>query len=196
MALIGYARVSTDDQKLDLQIDALLKAGVDPDYMFKEHVSGAGVNRPELGLMFKTLRRGDTLVVYKLDRLGRSTKHLYQMMEYLEKHDISFRSLTEGVDTTTPMGKMIFGIFASMAEFERNLISERTKAGLAAARARGRKGGRRPKLSKEQAAKAAKMLEDNPRMIHEEVAKMNGVSRATLYRSWERYGITVEFETK
>lgn len=194
MAFIGYARVSTDDQKLDLQTDALLKAGVDPNFLFKEHASGTKAQRPQLGIMLKTLRQGDTLVVYKLDRLGRSTKHLYQMVDYFEKNGIDFKSLTEGVDTTTPMGKMIFAIFAGMAEFERNLISERTKAGLKAARARGRRGGRKPKLSKEQATEAAKMLEDNPRMVHEQAAKMFDVSRATLYRTWERYDINVDFE--
>ncbi len=194
MALIGYARVSTEDQKLDMQVDALLKAGCDPEFIYKEHASGANAQRPQLGLLFKTLRKGDTLVVYKLDRLGRSTKHLYQMMDHLEKHEIGFMSLTESVDTTTPMGKMVFAIFAAMAQLERDLISERTKAGLAAARARGRKGGRKPKLTKEKALEAAKLLEDNPRLIHEQVARMFGVARATLYRSWTRYGISVDFE--
>ena len=192
MALIGYARVSTDDQKLDMQVDALLKAGCDPDFIFKEHASGAKTQRPQLGLMIKTLRKGDVLVVYKLDRLARSVKHLFQMMEYFDKHGIEFKSLTEAIDTTTAMGKMVFHIFAAIAELERNMISERTKAGLAAARARGRKGGRRPKLDENKAKQAVQLLDDNPALTHEQVAKMLGVGRATLYRAWERYGINTE----
>ena len=194
MALIGYARVSTDEQRLDLQMDALLKAGCEQEFIYKEHASGANASRPQLGILFKTLRKGDVLVVYKIDRLARSSKHLFQMMEWLEDHDVGFMSLTESVDTTSPMGKAIFTIFAAIAQLERDLISERTKAGLAAARARGRRGGRKPKLDKGKAQEAAKMLEDNPRLIHEQVARMFDVSRATLYRSWERYGISVDFE--
>ncbi|MGA0094801.1 MAG: recombinase family protein [Chthoniobacterales bacterium] len=195
MALIGYARVSTDDQKLDLQVDALLKAGCDPDFIFKEHASGAKTQRPQLGLMMKTLRKGDVVVVYKLDRLGRSTTHLYQMMDHFAKHDIEFKSLTESIDTTTPMGKMVFAIFAAMAQLERDLISERTIAGLKAARARGRKGGRKPKLDLNKAKQAVQLLEDNPALTHEQVARMLGVSRATLYRAWERHNIIVDIQS-
>ncbi len=191
MAFIGYARVSTEEQKLDLQVDALLRVGCEDDFIFRENVSGVKTTRPQLDLMMKTLRKGDTLVVYKLDRLGRSTRHLFDIMDHLDKHEIGFMSLTESLDTTTPMGKMVFHIFAAIAQLERDMISERTKAGLLAAKARGRSGGRKPKLNETKANNAAKVLHDNPALTHEQVAKMFDVSRATLYRTWDRYGIDV-----
>lgn len=192
MALLGYARVSTEDQKLDLQIDALKRAGCESRFIYQEKASGAKAQRPELGRMMDALRQGDVVVVYKLDRLSRSTTHLYQMVAHFEEQDIGFKSITESIDTTTAMGKCIFGIFAAMAQLERDLISERTKAGLRAARARGRKGGRRPKLDENKAKQAAKLLDDNPSLTHEDAARLMGVARATLYRAWERHGINIE----
>ena len=187
--LIGYARVSTDDQRLDLQIDALNQFGIEDSWIYKEQVSGTKTRRPELDACLKALREGDTLVVYRLDRLGRSIKDLTQIIETLEKRGIGFRSLQENVDTTTASGKLVFNIFGAVAQFERDLISERTKAGLAAARTRGAVGGRKPKLTKEQAQQALEILEASPLLKHEHVAKMFDVSRATLYRAWNRYQI-------
>ena len=192
MALIGYARVSTDDQLLDMQVDALLKAGCDPDLLFKEKVSGTKTKRVELQAMLRALRKGDVMVVYKLDRLGRSTRELFNIMEFLESKGVEFRSLTESLDTTSAMGKMVFRMFAVFAEFERDLVSERTKAGLKAARARGRRGGRPPKLSRKQATEAFEMLNTNPNITHNQVARMFGVARATLYRTWRIYKLTDE----
>ena len=136
--LIGYARVSTHDQNLDLQKDALEKAGCEKIHV--EKASGKSSNRPELGKVMNYLREGDTLVVWRLDRLGRSMKHLVELVTQMEEKGIGFRSLTEAMDTTTSGGKLIFHIFGALAEFERNLIQERTQAGLLAARARGRIG--------------------------------------------------------
>ena len=146
-------------------------------------------SREELGNCMRMLREGDTLVVYRLDRLGRSLRELVTIMEHHEKHDIGFHSLTESIDTTSAGGRFIFNIFGAVAQFERELISERTKAGLKAARARGRKGGRKPKLTEKQAKDAIKLLEANPEMIHEQVARLHGVSRVTLYRAWDRHGL-------
>jgi len=156
--LIGYARVSTYDQKLDLQIDALLRVGCEPQWIHKEFVSGAKTERRELDTCLKTLRQGDILVVYKLDRLGRSLKELIKIIELLEDKGIGFRSLTENIDTTTSYGKLFFHIFGAFAQFERDLTSERTKAGLKAARARGHRGGRRPKMSEKQTMAARKLI--------------------------------------
>ena len=142
---IGYARVSTEEQNTSLQIDALKNAGC--KQLFEEKVSGKSKDRPELEVCLKVLREGDTLVVLRLDRLGRSLDHLVQTIRNLESRNIGFLSLTESIDTTNAGGKLIFHIFAALAEFERNIISERTKAGLKAARARGRKGGRKTKLT-------------------------------------------------
>ena len=136
---IGYARVSTQDQNLDLQLDALKKA--DCEKVFTDKVSGAKKQRPGLDQMIRELRKGDVIVVWKLDRLGRSLKHLVELVEQLMEMGVGLQSLNDPIDTTTAQGKLIFNIFASLAEFERNIISERTKAGLEAARARGRLGG-------------------------------------------------------
>jgi len=138
--LIGYARVSTHDQNLDLQKDALEKAGCEKIHV--EKASGKSSNRPELRKVMNYLREGDTLVVWRLDRLGRSMKHLVELVTQMDEKEIGFRSLTEAMDTSTSGGKLIFHIFGALAEFERNLIQERTQAGLAAAKARGRIGGR------------------------------------------------------
>jgi DNA invertase Pin-like site-specific DNA recombinase len=138
--LIGYARVSTFEQTLDLQQDALTKAGC--EQTFTDTISGSVAERPGLQNALLYLREGDTLVVWRLDRLGRSLKHLIDTITTLHERDIGFRSLTENIDTTTSSGKLIFHVFGALAEFERDLIRERTQAGLAAARARGRHGGR------------------------------------------------------
>lgn len=182
---IGYARVSTEDQNTSLQIDALKNAGC--DQFFEEKVSGKSKERPELEVCLKVLREGDTLVVWRLDRLGRSLEHLVQIIRDLESRKIGFLSLTESIDTTNAGGKLIFHIFAALAEFERNLISERTKAGLKAARARGRKGGRKAKLTNSDMRKAAAMLRD-PLVTKTEVAKHFGVSRVTLNAGLIREG--------
>lgn len=183
--LIGYARVSTDDQMLDLQLDALIKAGVETDRIYEEQVSGVKTRRPQLAECLRSLREGDVLVVWRLDRLGRSVPELIKIMEDLQSRDIGFRSLSEAIDTTTAAGKMIFHMLAAFAEFERNLISERTKAGLKAARARGHRGGRKPKVD-EKMLKAAKAMLGDPTVTMEDVAKTLNVSRAAIYRAFQR----------
>lgn len=181
--LIGYARVSTEEQSTDLQIDALKKAGC--EQIYQEQISGKLRHRPELEICLKTLRAGDTLVVWRLDRLGRSLKDLIEIISDLERRGVGFKSLTESIDTTSAGGKLIFHIFGALSEFERNLISDRTKAGLAAARARGRKGGRKPKMSAAD-VKAAKAMLSDPMMTKTEVAKHFKVSRTTLNSSLVR----------
>ena len=182
---IGYARVSTQDQRSELQIDALTATGC--EQIFQEKQSGKNLDRSELEVCLKLLRKGDTLVVWRLDRLGRSLKDLVEIVHALEERGIGFQSLTENIDTTSAGGRLIFHVFAALAEFERNLIRERTMAGLAAARARGRKGGRKVKLSNSDVRKAAAMLRD-PLMTKTEVAKHFGVSRVTLNLALEREG--------
>ncbi len=182
---IGYARVSTQDQHPELQLDALGSAGC--EQMFHEKASGKDKDRPELETCLKVLRQGDTLVVWRLDRLGRSLKDLVEIVHTLETRGIGFLSLTESIDTTNAGGRLVFHVFAALAEFERNLIRERTVAGLAAARARGRKGGRRVKMDKADVRKAAAMLHD-PLMTKTEVAKHFGVTRVTLNLALAREG--------
>lgn len=177
--LIGYARVSTQDQKPELQHDALAAAGCEK--VFTEKASGAKRERPELTAAVAYMRDGDTLVVWKLDRLARSMKQLIETVEGLEARGIGFRSLTEAIDTTTPGGKLVFHIFGALAEFERSIIRERTRAGLDAARARGRTGGRPKKLSEGDLRVARAMLADETITV-EEVARQLRVSPATLYR--------------
>lgn len=179
MALIGYARVSTQDQNTGMQIDALQAAGCEK--VFTDKASGASADRPELESALNYLRDGDVLVVWRLDRLGRSLKHLVEVVADLETKGIGFRSLNESIDTTTAQGKLIFHIFAALAEFERDLIRERTKSGLAAARARGRKGGRKPSLSPKKIQVARQMYAQGDSTVAE-IAKVLGVSRATIYR--------------
>lgn len=183
--IIGYARVSTQDQNPELQLDALKAAGC--ERIYQEKMSGATRQRPELEACFNALREGDTLLVWRLDRLGRSLKDLVEIVTSLEERGVAFRSLTENIDTSNTGGKLIFHIFGALAEFERNLISDRTKAGLAAARARGRKGGRKPKMSSRDIKLAKAMLAD-PKTTKTEVAKHFGVSRVTLNASLERHG--------
>src|SRR6185312_4159267 len=153
---IGYARVSTGEQTLDLQLDALQKAGCGKIY--QETASGAKAERPVLADVLGYLRSGDTLVVWRLDRLGRSLKHLIETVSQLAERGIGFKSLTEQIDTTTPGGKLIFHVFGALAEFERDLIRERTQTGLAAVRARGRLGGRPKKLTEGKQRELARAL--------------------------------------
>lgn len=183
--LIGYARVSTQDQHPDLQIDALQAAGC--EQVFMEKLGGKLAERPDLEACLRTLRQGDTLVVWKLDRLGRSLKHLVEIIHALEQRGVAFRSLTESIDTGSAGGRLIFHVFGALAEFEHSLIRERTMAGLSAARARGRLGGRKPKLSAADVRKAAAMLRD-PMMTKAEVARHFRVSRVTLNAALERAG--------
>jgi DNA invertase Pin-like site-specific DNA recombinase len=178
--IIGYARVSTIEQDTALQLDNLQRSGCEKIY--QESVSGISKTRPELDKCLDNLRSGDTLVVWRLDRLGRSLKDLVSIITDLELRNVGFRSVTEAVDTTTPGGKLVFHIFAALAEFERKLIQERTKAGLAAARARGRNGGRPLKLNNSQIKKAKAMLLD-PQMTKAEVARHFAVSRTTLNKA-------------
>lgn len=177
--LVGYARVSTQDQKTELQLDALKAAGCEK--VFVEKASGAQRDRPELKAALDYMRNGDTLVVWKLDRLARSMKQLIETVEGLEEVGVGFRSLTEAIDTTTAGGKLVFHVFGALAEFERSIIRERTRAGLDAARARGRKGGRPSKL-KEADLKAARAMLADKSITVEDVAKHLRVSTATLYR--------------
>ena len=181
--IIGYARVSTTDQNTALQTDALTTAGA--ERIYEESQSGASRDRSELIRCIDTLRQGDTLIVWRLDRLGRSLKDLVAIIAELEGKGVGFRSITEAIDTTTAGGKLVFHIFGSLAEFERSMIQERTKAGLAAARARGRKGGRPRALTEQQAKKAHAMLRD-PTITKTEVAKHFNVTRATLNTSLKR----------
>ena len=166
--LIGYARVSTQDQNPELQHDALMEAGCEK--VFTEKASGAQRDRPELQAALDYMRPGDALVVWKLDRLARSLKQLIETIERLEEKQIGFRSLTEAIDTTTSGGRLIFPLFGALAEFERSIIRERTKAGLAAARARGRFGGRPAALTPDDLSIARTLLR-NPDITVEEVAK-------------------------
>ena len=176
---IGYARVSTDDQHLDLQRDALTKAGCGVTY--EEKNSGKTADRPELEQCLKALRAGDTLVVWRLDRLGRSLPDLVQIVAKLEQCGVGFESLTEKIETDSAAGRLVFHVFAALSEFERNLVRERTKAGLAAARARGRAGGRKPKLEEQQVREIEVLLRD-PDIQVADVARRYGVSRTTLYK--------------
>lgn len=176
---IGYARVSTEDQNLDLQRDALTAAGCQTIY--EEKISGKSKDRPEFLNCQKALRPGDTLIVWKLDRLGRSLKDLIEIVSTLEKSKINFVSLSEKIETESSTGKLIFHIFAALSEFERQVIAERTRAGIAAARARGRKGGRKPVLDTSK-IKEVKALMADPTIKVSTIAERYGVSRATLYK--------------
>ena len=184
--LIGYMRVSTADQTLDLQRDALIAAGAAGRDIYSDKASGAKDDRPGLEACLKALRSGDTLLVWKLDRLGRSLSQLVATVQELAERGIGFRVLTghgADIDTTTAAGKLVFGIFAALAEFERELISERTRAGLAAAKARGRKGGRKPKLSHTTVAGIRARLATEPTLDKAALARELGVHRGTLWRA-------------
>src|SRR3989440_2728228 len=177
--LIGYARVSTQDQTLNLQKDALEKIGCSE--IFTDTASGAQTERSGLNEALAFLREGDTLVVWRLDRLGRTLRRLIETIADFNKRHIGFKSITENIDTTTSGGKLIFHIFGALAEFERDLIRERTQAGLIAARARGRKGGQPKALTPKQAAIAQQLYDDKTNSISD-ICKTLNISRATLYR--------------
>jgi DNA invertase Pin-like site-specific DNA recombinase len=177
--IIAYARVSTTEQNLDLQRDALKRSGC--ERIIEETASGGKVQRSGLERVQEMLRQGDVLAVWRLDRLGRSLKHLIEVMGGLEDQGIGFHSVTESIDTTTPGGKLVFHIFGALAEFERNLIRERTYAGLAAARARGKVGGRRRKLGEKQRVVSVDLYRQKKHTIVE-ICKAVGISRPTLYR--------------
>lgn len=177
--LIGYARVSTEEQNLDLQTDALKKAGC--DRVFADKVSGAKSERKGLNAALEMLRPGDVLMVWRLDRLGRSLKHLIELIGELEQNGVGFRSLTENIDTTTTGGKLVFHLFGALAEFEKNLIRERTKAGLVAARARGRKGGRKPVMDEKKIRQAQALMND-PQNTITDICKTLGVGRTSFYK--------------
>lgn len=185
--LIGYARVSTDDQKLDLQRDALAAAGVDETRIYEEYLSGVKARRPQLEECLKALRPGDVLVVWRLDRLGRNVRELDRIMEDLRTRDIDFRSLSEQIDTTSAVGKLVFHMMAAFAEFERNLISERTRAGLKAARLRGHKGGRPMKITPKKWPLLQAALDANITTPIDEVADAFDCSRSAVYRAIEKY---------
>lgn len=184
--LVGYVRVSKADgsQTTDLQRDAMLAAGVDPERIYEDHASGAKDDRPQLAACLKGLREGDTLVVWKLDRLGRNLRHLVTIVDDLTDRDIGLKVLTgqgAAIDTTTAAGKLVFGIFAALSEYERALISERTVAGLASARARGRKGGRPFKMTPAKVRLAAASM-GQPDTNVGDLCQELGVTRQTLYR--------------
>jgi len=178
--LIGYARVSTDDQKLDMQHDALQTTGCEK--IFDETASGASARLPVREELLDYARRGDTVVVWKLDRLGRSLRDLIEVVNTLGGRGVGLRSLYESIDTTTPAGKLTFHVFGALAELERDVMRERTRAGLLAARKRGQKLGRPRSLSPEQVEMARSMLA-NPKLSARRVAEQLGVHRATLYRN-------------
>jgi DNA invertase Pin-like site-specific DNA recombinase len=181
--LIGYARVSTLEQDLALQIDALKKAGC--HNIFDDKASGATTQRPGLTEALAYVRKGDTLVVWRLDRLGRSLRHLIDVIADLEKRGVGLRSLQESIDTTTSGGRLIFQIFGALAEFERNLIKERTQAGLTAARVRGRKGGRPKALDATKIALAYRLYDEKKHTI-KEICRMLGISKPSLYAYLEQ----------
>lgn len=184
MALIGYARVSTAEQDTALQTDALRKAGCDK--IFEDTVSGAKADRPGLAAALAYVREGDALVVWRLDRLGRSLPHLIETIGALEARGVGFRSLTEAIDTTTSGGRLIFHVFGALGQFERDLIRERTKAGLTAAAARGRKGGRKPVVTAEKLQRAREHLA-NGLTVREAAARLK-VGKTALYAALKAAG--------
>lgn len=177
---IGYVRVSTNDQNTALQRNALKCAGC--ELIFEDKISGKTSDRPGLKKLLKALSPGDTLIVWKLDRLGRSMRHLVTLIEELRQRGINFRSLTDSIDTSTPMGRFFFHVMGALAEMERELIVERTRAGLDAARAQGRIGGRRPKLTDEQWAQAGRLIAAGE--TRQRVALIYDVGLSTLYRKF------------
>lgn len=181
--LIGYARVSTIDQNLALQLDSLKKAGCEK--IFEDKASGGKVDRPGLQAALDFAREGDSVLVWRLDRLGRSLKHLIELVTQLNERKVGFCSLQEAIDTTTSGGKLVFQIFGALAEFERNLIRERTQAGLEAARARGRNGGR-PKALDQRKVELAYQLYDAKKQSIKEICQFLGISKPTLYSYLEQ----------
>lgn len=188
---IGYARVSTKDQNLDLQLDALQKENCSK--IFKEKISGTKSERPALQDMLNQVRPGDVIIIWKLDRLGRSLKNLVEIVGQLIAQGIGLKSLHDNIDTTTPQGRLTFNIFASLAEFERDLISERTMAGLASARARGRNGGKPKGLSQqaESTACAAETLYKEGKLGVNQIATQLGIAKNTLYKYLRHRGVEI-----
>ena len=179
MPAIGYARVSTGDQDVALQLDALQKAGC--DQIFQDQASGAKTDRPGLAEALAHVRKGDILVVWKLDRLGRSLPHLIETVTELERRKVGLRSLTESIDTTTPGGRLIFHVFGALGQFERDLIRERTRAGLSAAAARGRKGGRKPVVTADKLERATALM--NQGLNVREAAARLKIGKLALYEA-------------
>ena len=188
---VGYARVSTKEQTIDLQVDALTQAGCTKVYT--EVISGARAERPILAQVLETLRAGDVLVIWKLDRLGRSLTHLLTIVTDLMTRQVGLKSLNDPIDTTTPQGRLIFNLFASLAEFEREVIRERTQAGLSAARARGRLGGRPKGLPRkaEATAYAAETLYREGRLSAQDIADKLHISKSTLYAYLRARGVPI-----
>jgi len=181
--VIGYARVSKYDQDLNLQIDALKKNECRRDQIFVDKGSGARSQLPGLEACLEALKEGDVLLVWRLDRLGRSMPHLVHLVEQLRERGVGFRSLCDGaIDTTTASGELVFNIFSALAQFERRLIQERTKAGLAAARARGRRGGRKPLDPNDPRVEMSKTMHEDKHMAIGDICKTLGISRSTFYR--------------
>lgn len=182
--LIGYARISTDDQKLNLQFDALKKAGCEKIY--QDIMSGSAISRPGLDKLLDNVREGDTVIIWRLDILSRSLKELIDTVNLFQKKNIQLKSLQENIDTNSSAGKLIFHVFGAMAEFERNIIRDRTNAGLAAARARGRVGGRPTKLSAEKIKLVLKLYHEQQHSTAE-ICKMMDISGPTLYQYIKKY---------
>lgn len=181
--LVGYARVSTKDQDLSSQINELKKVGCKAKYIFTDKITGVRSKRPGLDNCLETLESGDTLVVWRIDRLGRSMTHLVSLVEDLRSKGISFKSISDGaIDTTTASGELVFNIFSSLSQFERRLIQERTMIGLSAARARGRKGGRKPLDSTDPRILTAKQMHKDHSMSINDICKSLKISRASFYR--------------
>ena len=189
--IIGYARVSSKEQKLDLQLDALRQEQC--EVIFSEKIS-SGRDRPELDNALSHLREGDTFVVWRLDRVGRSLKELVNIVATLQERKVNFKSLTDGIDTTTPIGRLQFGLFASLSQYEKELVRERTMAGLEAAKKRGKMGGRPKGLTEEakRKAKLAKKLYQDHDLTVKEICQATQLSKATLYRYLKAEGIKIE----
>jgi len=184
---LGYARVSTREQELGLQLDALTRDGVAADDIYTDQASGSLATRPGLDAVTARLADGDVLVVWKLDRLGRSLQHLVTAVKELGDRGVGFRSLTESIDTTNGAGRFMFHVFAALAEFERDIIIERTNAGLATARAQGRRGGRPPALTEQATTEAHRMIDAGTSVA--ETARILRVSRASIYRAFNREAV-------
>lgn len=187
MRLLGYARVSTTAQDLQLQLDALERAGCERQWIYTDKASGSKTDRPGLNKCLKELKQGDTLMIWRLDRLGRSIGHLVSLVEDLKQRGVGFKSICDGaIDTTTASGELVFNMFSSLAQFERRLIQERTCAGLAVARSRGRIGGRKPIAQKDPRVQIAKSMHADKKLAIEDICKTLKISRATLYRYVEK----------
>ena len=186
--LLGYARVSTADQNPDHQTDALHRAGVTPTDVYLDHTSGAKASRPQLDQVLRNLRAGDTLIITRLDRLGRSVLHLVTLGASLRERDIGLKVLEQGIDTSTAEGRAMFGMLSVLADLQRELIVANTRDGLAAARARGRTGGRRPKLNPAQARHAQKLYDAGDHTV-QQIADLLGVPRPTVYGHLDKASI-------